>query len=102
MHVIINDTVVVIAGDDKGKKGKVLVSLPSKNRVIVEGVNYIWKHVRRTQKTPAGGRVQKEAPLNATNVLLFCPRCNRGVRVLHRKGDKGKTLRICKICREAI
>ena len=75
---------------------------PSNERVIVEGVNYIWKHVRRTQKTPAGGRVQKEAPFHASNVALFCPRCNRGVRVHVRKGDKRKESRICSVCNEAI
>jgi large subunit ribosomal protein L24 len=102
MHIRKNDIVVVMAGDDKGKKGKILMAHPSNNRVIVEGVNYIWKHVRRTQKTPAGGRVQREAALNASNVLLYCPRCNRGVRAFFRKGDKGKKLRVCKICKEAI
>ena len=94
MFVKKNDIVVVVAGDDQGKKGKVLKAFPSEGRIIVEGVNYIWKHVRRTQKTPAGGRVQKEAPFNASNVELFCPRCNKGVRAQSRRDDKGKKLRV--------
>jgi large subunit ribosomal protein L24 len=102
MHVRENDLVVVTSGDDKGKKGKVLRAFPAKKRVIVEGVNYIWRHVRRTQKTPAGGRVQKEAPLHASNVSLFCPRCNRGVRVGHREGAKGGKVRYCRRCNEAV
>lgn len=102
MHVRKNDIVMVVSGEDSGKRGKVLRAFPSKNRIIVEGVNYIWRHVRRTQKTPAGGRVQKEAPMNASNVLLFCPRCNRGVRVGRQEDAKGKTLRVCRSCKEAI
>ena len=101
MYVKKNDIVVVISGDDRGKKGKILKAFPSEDRVIVEGVNSIWKHVRRTQKTPAGGRVQKEAPFKASNVALFCPRCNRGVRVRVRL-DKGKKARVCALCREAV
>ena len=62
MNVKKNDNVIVISGDDAGKRGKVLRTMPSKGKVLVEGVNYIWRHVRRSQKTPAGGRVQKEAP----------------------------------------
>ncbi len=102
MHVKVNDTVVVNAGEDRGKKGKVLKAFPARKRAIVEGVNYIWEHVRRTQKTPAGGRVQKEAPVHVSNLLLFCPRCNRGVRVEHRIDKSGKKIRVCKKCKEGV
>jgi large subunit ribosomal protein L24 len=102
MYVRKNDIVVVMTGDDKGKRGKVLRAMPKEKKVIVEGVNYIWRHVRRTQKTPAGGRVQKEAPVNGTNVLLFCPRCNKGVRVGRRTDAKGKKVRYCRNCNEAV
>ena len=102
MHVRKNDVVVVNSGDDRGKRGKVLRAFPSRDRVIGEGVNYIWKHVRRPQKPPAGGRVQKEAPIHVSNLSLFCPRCNRGVRVGRRAGEKGKKIRFCRICQEAL
>ncbi|MHC5037458.1 MAG: 50S ribosomal protein L24 [Planctomycetota bacterium] len=102
MHVRQNDIVVVTSGDDRGKRGKVLKAFPAQKRIIVEGVNYIWRHVRRTQKTPAGGRVQKEAPFHVSNVSLYCPRCNRGVRVRNQRGEKGKIIRICVKCKEAI
>lgn len=97
MHVKKNDTVVVISGNDKGKKGKILQVLPEKQAVIIEGVNYIWKHVRRTQQTPAGGRVQKEAPIRASNVMVFCPACNRGVRT-KKVGEKPNRVRACVRC----
>ena len=102
MHVKKNDMVVVLSGNEAGKKGKVLVAFPSDRKIIIEGINYIWKHVRRTQKTPAGGRIQKEAPLRVDNVALFCPRCNRGVRSAHTVNDKNEKVRICSRCREGL
>jgi large subunit ribosomal protein L24 len=97
MKFKVNDTVVVTAGNDKGKKAKVLRVFPVEERLIVEGVNFIWKHVRRTQQTPAGGRVQKEAPIRANNVLLFCPSCNKGVRT-KKVGEKPDRVRACRKC----
>ena len=70
MHVKKGDTVRVIAGDDKGKTGRVLKTFPTRNRVIVEGVNFIVKHTRPTQVNPRGGRVEKEARLHASNVAV--------------------------------
>lgn len=70
MHVKKGDTVQVIAGDDRGKTGRVLKTFPEKNRVIVEGVNFIVRHTKPTQVNPRGGRVEKEAPLHASNVVL--------------------------------
>ena len=69
-HVKKNDTVAVIAGEDKGKEGRVLKVIPKDEKVIVEGVNYVWKHLRRTQQRPEGGRLQKEAPIHWSNVRL--------------------------------
>jgi len=102
MNVKKNDNVIVISGDDAGKRGKVLRTMPSKGKVLVEGVNYIWRHVRRSQKTPAGGRVQKEAPIHSSNVAVFCPRCNRGVRTGNKMSDKGAKVRICARCKEGV
>ena len=69
MHVKKGDTVVVLAGDDRGKTGRVLKLMPNKNRVIVEGVNFIVRHTRPSQTSPQGGRVEKEAPIHASNVV---------------------------------
>jgi large subunit ribosomal protein L24 len=97
MKIKPNDTVVVIAGNDRGKKGKVLRVFRKEEKIIVEGVNYIWKHVRRTQQTPAGGRVQKEAPIRASNVLLHCPSCNKAVRMKF-VGERPERTRACRRC----
>src|SRR5437660_12023922 len=86
-HIKRGDTVVVIAGSDKGKTGKVLRVLTDKNRVVVEGVNRVWKHVRPSQRTPQGGRIQKNAPIHLSNVMPLDPSTGRGTRV--RFADKG-------------
>lgn len=70
MHVKKGDTVEVIAGDDRGQRGRVLRTIPQKNRVLVEGINFIIRHTRPTQVNPQGGRVQKEAPIHASNVRV--------------------------------
>jgi large subunit ribosomal protein L24 len=102
MHVRKNDIVIALPGDDRGKKGRVLVASPSEGKVVVEGINYIWRHVRRSKKAPAGGRLQKEAPLDASKVALFCPRCNRGVRIAHKETEKGDKIRVCVRCKEGV
>ncbi len=76
-----DDTVVVIAGDHKGARGKVLRVLPDKQRVVVEGVNMVFRHVRKSRRNPQGGRIQKEAPLHLSNVMPLDPRTDRPVRV---------------------
>lgn len=107
MHVVKNDIVEVMAGNEAGKTGKILTVFPRKNRVLVEGVNYINKHVRPSQKNPQGGRVQKEAPIAASNVLVVCTnkncvKYNRGVRT-RVKQEKGKPkVRVCYKCGHAI
>jgi len=81
------DTVVVIAGSDKGKQGKVLRVLVDKNRVVVEGINRLWKHVRPSQRYPQGGRIQKDAPIHASNVQLLDPQSGKGTRVRFEERD---------------
>jgi len=102
MHVRKDDLVEVIAGDDadKGKARKVLRVLTEKGKVVVEGVNRVYKHVkaRVNRRNPQGGRLSKEMPINASNVLLFCPACKRGVRIGHRYADDGHKERFCKKC----
>lgn len=95
------DMVQIIAGREKGKTGKVLRVLPDVSRIVVEKLNIVKRHSRPTQKNPQGGIVEKEAALHYSNVLLLCPKCNRGVRV-GRKVTGDKKLRVCKQCGEAI
>mgnify|MGYP001296026637 CR=1 FL=1 len=96
-----NDTVIMLAGDDKGKRGRVLSVMRERNRVLVEGVNYIWRHVRPSQKNPQGGRVQKEQSVAMSNVMLVCPECNAG-RKSTTTGTGRTKARVCATCGHAI
>jgi len=93
MHVKKGDTVVVIAGKDKGKKGKVLQAFPTKDRVIVEGVNMVTKHQKPSQKVQQGGIVHQEAPVHVSNVMLFDAKAKGGTRVKHEI-QNGKKVRV--------
>ncbi len=92
------DKVLVIAGKDRGKRGKILINIRKKNRVIVEGINLVRRHTRPSQKNPQGGIIQKEASLDASNVQLICPNCNNPTRVGMKVSPKGKKIRVCKKC----
>ncbi len=103
MHVRRDDMVEVITGDDKGtsaarKIAKVLRVIPEQNKVVVEGVNKVFKHVRPTRQNLQGGRLSKEMPVSASNVLKVCDRCGRGVRIGYRFSDDGAKERFCKKC----
>ena len=76
-----DDIVQVISGEHKGQRGKVLRILHDENRVVIEGVNMVWRHVRKTQQTPHGGRLQREAPVHLSNVMPVNPRSDRPTRV---------------------
>ena len=102
MHIKTNDTVVVIAGDDKDERGKVLSIDRRAGRLVVEGVNRVYKHVRRSQKNPQGGRLSKEMPVQISNVLLLCTRCGKGVRTGARLSKDGSKERYCKKCGAAM
>ena len=83
------DMVAVVSGDDKGKRGRVLRVISDKNRVIVEGVNLIYKHLRRSQQNPQGGRIRREAPIHASNVMPVDPESNKPTRIRMRaEGDR--------------
>jgi large subunit ribosomal protein L24 len=84
MKIKKGDQVKVISGKNKGKIGKVLRVIPNTNRVLVEGVNLIYRHSRPTQTNPKGGIIEKEAPIDASNVMLFDSRSNRPTRVNYR------------------
>jgi len=81
MRIRKNDQVVVVAGNSRGKRGKILKVYPERGRVIVEGVNIIKRHTRPSQRNPQGGIVQREAPINASNVMLLDPKTNEPTRV---------------------
>jgi large subunit ribosomal protein L24 len=90
-HIKKNDMVVVIAGRDKGKTGRVLRVLVDKGRVVVEGVNRVWKHVRPSQRNPQGGRIQKDAAIHLSNVMPVDPGANgKGTRVRTEMRDGQK------------
>ena len=96
-RIMKNDTAMVITGDDTGKTGKVLRVNLKKNQIVVEGVNLVYKHVRRSQQNPEGGRIQKEAPFNLSNALPYCEKCEKGVKIRIESSD-GKKRRLCKTC----
>lgn len=101
-HVKKGDTVVILSGKDKGKKGKVLAVYPRERRVLVEGVNIVKRHIRATREMMQGGIVSKEAPVSSANVMVCCHKCSRPVRVGRRALEDGTTVRYCKTCGEAI
>ena len=95
------DEVEVIAGKNKGQRGKVRINMVSEDRVIVEGVNIAIKHVARGRARQAG-RIEIEAPLHVSKVMLICPACEKRVRVGVREGGDGKNERYCKSCEASI
>ena len=92
-----NDTVVVLSGKDKGKQGKVLGTIPSESKVVVEGINMVTCHVMPRRQGEEGGIVKREAAIYASKVQVVCPKCGKGTRVASKVED-GKKVRICKKC----
>lgn len=101
LNVKKGDTVVVLSGKDKGKQGKIIQAMPKKAQVVVEDVNKVKRHSKPSLKTPQGGIVSKEMPLNVCKVQLVCPACNKPTRIGHKTVD-GKNLRVCKKCGEVV
>lgn len=100
IHVRKGDTVEVIAGRNRGKRGKVLQVYPKAGRIIVEGVNVVKRHTKPTQKIPQGGRVEKEAKIPASKVMLVCNKCGEAVRFGHTHLPDGTKVRVCRNCGE--
>lgn len=100
VHVKRGDTVVVISGKDKGKKSEVLRVIPKTNKVMVKGVNIATKHVKANAKNKQGGIIHQEAPFAASNVMLYCTKCNKVTRIAHSILQDGSKVRICKHCKE--
>ncbi len=98
MHIKSDDIVKVISGEDKGTVGKVLRMLRDEHKLVVEGVNRVYRHVRRSQKNPQGGRLSKEMPISISNVMLICPVCGKASRTGVRLKSDGAKECFCKKC----
>lgn len=96
--IVTGDDIIVIAGKDKGARGRVRQNLPRQDRVIVEGVNIVKRHQKAVPGAQQAGIIEKEAPLNVSNVMLWCASCNHPTRVGFRWNDDGKKVRYCKKC----
>jgi large subunit ribosomal protein L24 len=102
MKIKKDDTVLVIAGKEKGKKGKVRFAYPKKQKIIIEGVNYIKKHSKARGAARQAGIIDLEAALHVSNVMLLCDKCNKPSRVGYEKLEDGRRVRFCRTCREVI
>ena len=102
MHIKKDDQVVVLNGKDRGKTGRVLAVFPESNIVLVERVNLVKHHSRRRDYRQQGGIIEREAPIDASNVMLICPRCNRQARTYRKKLETGFRVRVCRKCQEVI
>lgn len=100
LHVKQGDTVEVILGKDKGKKGKVLTAMPKEGRVLVEGVNMISKHTKPRGQGQPGGIIKQEGKIHASNVMLVCRKCGKKTRLAHKILKDGSKVRVCKNCGE--
>jgi len=99
VHVKKNDTVMVLAGKDRGRQARVLRVFPVKGRAIVEGVNFMRKHTRpNPQRNIKGGILEREASVDASNLMVVCGECGKPARLGHRRLDDGKKVRVCRRC----
>ena len=101
LHIRKDDTVVVLSGKDKGKKGKVLQTSPKEEKVIVEGINMVTKHVKPRRQGETGGIVKREGAIRACKVMAVCPKCHKKTRPAHKFLEDGSKVRVCKHCGEA-
>ena len=102
MKIQKNDNVLIIAGKDRGKKGKVRKALHDKDKVIVEGFNMIKRHSKTKGKTRQAGIIELEAPIHVSNIMIICNKCNKPARVGYRALEDGKKARYCHSCSEII
>jgi large subunit ribosomal protein L24 len=102
MHFKKDDMVQVLTGDDAGSTGRVLRVLADENKVVVEGINCVYKHLKPNRRNAQGGRLSKEMPVAASNVLLYCSTCRHGVRIGRRYADDGHKERFCRKCKNSL
>ena len=102
MNIRRNDTVIVLSGKDKGKKGLVLKAMPKEGKVVVEGINIATCHTKPRRQGDEGGIIHKEIPLRADKVMLICPKCGKATRHAVKLLADGTKTRMCKKCGETI
>jgi len=102
MKIKKDDNVVMIAGKDKGKKGKVRFSHPQDKQVIIEGINFIKKHSKARGAAKQAGIIDLEAPVHISNVMLVCNKCDKPSRIGYKKLEDGRRVRFCRACNEVI
>ena len=102
MKIRKEDTVLVIVGKDKGKKGKVRQTMPKDNLLIIEGINIVKRHMKPRGQARQAGIIEREAPVQVSAVMLICPKCNKPVRVQSKILEDGKRVRVCGKCDEVI
>jgi len=100
LHVKKDDTIVILSGKDKGKKGKVIGVSPKEQKIIVEGCNIVTKHVKPKKMGQPGGIVKAEGAMYASKAMLVCPKCSKPTRLAHKILADGSKLRLCKHCGE--
>lgn len=98
VHVKTGDTVVVLSGKERGKRGKIIAVSPKEGKVIIEGVNMVSKHVKPKKMGEAGGIIKAEGAMYVSKVQLVCPSCDKATRIAHKISEDGKKQRICKKC----
>jgi len=98
MLIRTGDTVEVRTGNSRGTRARVLSVDPARGKLVVEGVNRVYRHIKRSQKNPQGGRLSKEMPIDASNVLLVCAACGKASRLGVSRGDDGLKKRVCRRC----
>jgi large subunit ribosomal protein L24 len=102
MHVKKGDKVKVLAGVDKGKVGEVIRVYPERAQVLVQGVNVVWKHLRRSAEHPHGARIQKENPIPASRVMVVCAQCKKPTRIKRIRLPEGGKVRVCRKCNQPV
>ena len=102
IHVKKDDQVYVLTGKDAGKTGKIIAAYPSKGRVIVEGVNIATRHVKPKSQHQQGGIIRQEMPIDASNVMLVCPKCKRPSKMGVKVVENGDKVRYCKACEATV
>jgi large subunit ribosomal protein L24 len=102
MKIRKNDTVLIIAGKDRGKKGKVRFAYPEKKQVLVEGINFVKKHSKARGAVRQAGIIDLEVPIPVSNVMLLCDKCQKPSRIAFEKLEDGRRVRVCRSCREVI
>jgi large subunit ribosomal protein L24 len=102
MKIHKGDNVLVIAGKDRGKKGKVRFAYPREQKIIVEGINFVKKHSKARGAARQAGIIDLEAPMDASNVMLLCNKCNKPGRIGYKKLEDGRAVRFCRACGEVV